>query len=138
MKINSNNEIGGAVSAPVNNETVAAPVATRKPGRPIVPTATRELRLDANGKAFMRGAPKVGETYTYVTVHRKITAGNYVHGTSPVVSIEQRMTPKRTYKPKEAAPVVAVNVIAPSTTGETVAMAVESPAPVAEVNPLIS
>lgn len=106
---------------------------SRGPGRPIVPTATRVIRLDKEThKPFLRGAPKVGEEYEYVTVHRSITASTYVHGTSAIVGEPViKTTGNRKPRVKKAVSSVNVNVITP--TQENVAPAATE---AVEVNPL--
>lgn len=95
--------------------TAAVTSTQKKLGRPIVPTATKVLKLNTNFVPMKKGAPKVGSEYVEVTVHRKVNASNYVHGTTPIVGepVAKVVGARKPRTPKAQAGNVAVNVIQP-------------------------
>jgi hypothetical protein len=89
-------------------------------GRPLVPTATKTIRIsipDANGayKVFGKGRVKAGTKCLEITLHRSVK--DYQHGITPVTSINEVVIKN---KEKKHAPTVNVQVTEAVATTENV------------------
>lgn len=97
-------------------------VIAKKRGRKIDPNCLKSIRLDGDNHPAKKGAPKVGQSYTQVWVHRSVKNSEFVFGVTPVVKTETVTVGPR--KPRKTVVVVPVETNAAVETSTPVAASV--------------